>query len=116
MTNKLAQSGHHVQEVAPATIAAGTFAFMASGVAKYYDSNAQDSQPTPAGEEIAAVVGGANIWIDKANASDVYVQGAEVRGSATNQNALTTGGDGRLGYAAEASPAGEALVLVRWNG
>ena len=113
MANQLDSSGHTINEVAAATIAAGTFAFTASGIAKFYSTNGTDSQPAVAGATVAPYVGGVSVWVDKATAANVFAQGAAVYGDESAQNALTSGGDGTLGYAAEPSANGDLRVLVR---
>ena len=114
MANQLAKEGHTVEEVAPSNIQAGTFAFTA-GKVKFYSRGGQAGGDIQAGELTAPYYKGVQVWVDKANVTDVFTQFANVFGSEANQNALTVGGDGQMGIAAEASSATDTQVLVIIN-
>ena len=55
------------------------------------------------------------VRVDKATASNTFTVGAAVHLSVANQNALTTGGDGKMGVAAKASANGDPYVVVALN-
>ena len=116
MANRFGTSGNTVEEVAAAEITPGTFAFMASGTAKYYSSHGKAGGNILAGETCHPLVANCTVWILKENDTDTYAQGADVFGDTTDQHAETSGpADGTLGYAARASASGDTHVEVRLN-
>ena len=107
--NKLVRAPANTITVVPGSaITAPTFAFEDT-YAVFYTRDAA------AGAPASPNVFNSIVTIEKTNASDVFAVGADVFLDVSEQEALTVGGDGKMGIASKASANGDTTVEVYLN-
>jgi len=107
--NRVARSNHSVVDVSvPSAVTAPTFAFE-GGLCVFYTRDA------PAGAKASPNCFNTIVAITKATLTDTFDVGDSVYLSVANQNALTAGGDGKMGICAKASSATDPEVMVALN-